>query len=84
MAKLTFELDGKTYEVYGRAQHIKVNYQPHIFDLETGSVPENQMKILRKYFITNGIPEDELDAKTTYELVYMAKKFISSKNKSNI
>lgn len=82
MTKLSFEWNGKTYEVYGKAQQLDVCYQPHIFEVETACVPDNQMKILKEYFIANGICGDELNAATTYELVYMAKRFISKKNKS--
>lgn len=79
MNKATFEYNGKTYEVYGRAQHINGNYQPHIYEVENERIPDNQREILRYYLLSKGITEDELRATTTYELVYMAKRYLSSK-----
>ena len=79
MAKLTFEYDGKTYEVYGRDQNPRVSFQPHIYEVETNRVPVNQMKILKRYLFANGFPKDELEGKTTHELVYMMKKYLLSK-----
>lgn len=57
------------------------NYQSHIYDIETKIIPENQMQILKYYLLTRGISKDEPEVKTTYELVYMAKKQSSSKSK---
>lgn len=79
MKKLTFKHNGKTYEVYGKTQQADVCYQPHIFEIETASVPENQMQILKNFLLSKGIPKDDIRAKTTYELVYMAKRYLSSK-----
>ncbi len=79
MIKLIFEQGGKTYEVYGRAQNPRVSYQPHIYEVETNRIPVNQMKILKRYLFANGYSNEELEGKTTHELIYMTKKFLSSK-----
>lgn len=77
MTKLTFEYNGKIYEVYGRAQHINGYYQPHIYDTQLNTIPNNQMLILKRYLFSNGFSKEELEGKSTHELVYMTKKYLS-------
>lgn len=74
-----FEHNGYIYEVYGKKQHIGGKYQPHIYEVENKRIPDNQMQILKNYLLSEGIPKDELGAKTTYELIYIIKKHLSSK-----
>lgn len=62
-----------------RSQHIGGHYQPHIYEVETNSIPDNQVDILKKYLFSHGFSKEELEVKTTYELVYMAKKHLISK-----
>ncbi len=76
MKRESFQYNGRTYEIYGKAEHLAICDQPHIFDVEAKKKPRSQMEILKGYLLSNGFIETDLLGKNTHQLISKVKEHI--------
>lgn len=79
----SFQYNGITYEIYGKAEHIAISNQPHIFDIEANKIPHNQMEILKGYLYSNGFIEADMIGKNTHQLISKVKEHAMGKIKQH-
>lgn len=75
MKRVSFQYNGKKYEIYGKAEHLSVCHQPHIFDVEAQEKPHSQMAILKGYLLSNGFAEADMIGKNTHQLISKVKEY---------
>lgn len=75
MKRESFQYNGITYEIYGRAEHLSICNQPHIFDVEAKKKPHSQMEILKGYLFSNDFTETDLLG-NTHQLISKVKKHV--------
>lgn len=73
MKRESFQYNGITYEIYGKAEHLAISDQPHIFDVKEKKKPHSQMEILKGHLLSNGFTETDLFGKNTHQLISKVK-----------
>ena len=72
-------IEGKKYGVFSNNQG-SLNHNPHMIDMETGLIPDSQMRLLKQYLHNYGISSTEYNSKTTHELIHMVIKLNKPQN----